>query len=410
MGDGRADLRRAAAVYDATPALARAASAVRGFAGGGEWMRVALATLRGGPPPAATPPLVRLGTAKYAAASAVGLAAAVVTAAGVGWLAGAAVGLLAFYAVEAQAVFLFPVALDGHPRPFAAARRLTVRAGGTVAVVGRVLPIAGHMLLGGLIGRGFRRSWAVGCLAVCVWYERVRRADGSVDLTPRATGGRLRFGARGPLSIRQETVCLGLPAPVRLLYASDLHLGRPWTAAVPDQLLAAAEAVDPHLIVLGGDLSDVPAGREPLTRLVGRLAARSPVLGVGGNHDRGPAVRHAVERGGGQWLATPRVVLGLTLSPTPTPGADVVCGHDPAVFPAAAAAGVRLVLAGHLHGGQCVLRTLTDGRQWPGCWANRWTGLRFRRGPCRMLVSRGCADTLPVRWNCPREVLWCELT
>ena len=25
-----------------------------------------------------------------------------------------------------------------------------------------------------------------------------------------------------------------------------------------------------------------------------------------------------------------------------------------------------------------------------------------------MLVSRGCADTLPIRFRCPREVLLCE--
>jgi predicted MPP superfamily phosphohydrolase len=66
------------------------------------------------------------------------------------------------------------------------------------------------------------------------------------------------------------------------------------------------------------------------------------------------------------------------------------------------------VLAGHLHGGQCVLATFKD-KLYPAAWLHRWHGLRFHGEGSLMLVSRGLADTLPVRFNCPREVLLCEL-
>jgi hypothetical protein len=82
--------------------------------------------------------------------------------------------VLAFYAFEAQMVFLIPLALDGAPRPLREARRWARRAGGTRAVVGVVLPLAAVMLLGGLAGRGFLRCWCLGCLAVCLWYEDLR--------------------------------------------------------------------------------------------------------------------------------------------------------------------------------------------------------------------------------------------
>jgi uncharacterized protein len=72
------------------------------------------------------------------------------------------------------------------------------------------------------------------------------------------------------------------------------------------------------------------------------------------------------------------------------------------------AAGYRLVLAGHLHGGQCVLAN-HRGQQYPAVWFHRWHGLRFRQGDAEMLVSRGMADTFPFRFNCPREVLLCEI-
>jgi len=84
---------------------------------------------------------------------------------------------LAFYLVEVQMVFLFPVSLDGSARPFRDARRWTRRAGGTVAALSIVLPVAFTMVFGGLAGRGFVRSWCLGCLAICVWYVQLREAE-----------------------------------------------------------------------------------------------------------------------------------------------------------------------------------------------------------------------------------------
>jgi len=37
-----------------------------------------------------------------------------------------------------------------------------------------VARIAAEMLFGGLRGRGFARSWCVGCIAVLLWYEAAR--------------------------------------------------------------------------------------------------------------------------------------------------------------------------------------------------------------------------------------------
>jgi predicted MPP superfamily phosphohydrolase len=71
-------------------------------------------------------------------------------------------------------------------------------------------------------------------------------------------------------------------------------------------------------------------------------------------------------------------------------------------------AGYDLVLAGHLHGGQCVLASC-GGMLYPAAWFHRWHGLRFAEAGATLLVSRGAADTFPFRFNCPREVLLCEV-
>jgi hypothetical protein len=177
----RSLLARAAELYDEPgSALAEAAGQAgrRGFASGAEWMRLALAVLRG--KPVETFPsrsnFQALGLVKYGAASAVALGCAIAAFwVGVPILAVLAIPL--FYAIEAQAVFLFPLALDGQARPFRAARRWTVQAGGTLRVMAIVMPIAATMLAGGFLGRGFVRSWCLGCLAICLWYERLRLAQ-----------------------------------------------------------------------------------------------------------------------------------------------------------------------------------------------------------------------------------------
>lgn len=84
---------------------------------------------------------------------------------------------LAFYVVEANLVFVVPALLDGSRRPFASSRALVERSGGTLAALARVVPIAIAMIAGGLAGRGFARSWRVGCAAVVVWYERARASS-----------------------------------------------------------------------------------------------------------------------------------------------------------------------------------------------------------------------------------------
>jgi predicted MPP superfamily phosphohydrolase len=407
-------LAQAAEWYDAAgsplPAAASGA-AFGGFAAGAQWMRLALETVRGRPCAPTTINYHRLGLLKYGLAGAAAVLWGVAAWAGrVPWLIPLAV--IAFYAVEAQMVFLFPLALDGSDRPSADARRWTRGAGGTIAVMRVVLPLVCVMLFGGFAGRGFVRSWCLGCLAVCIWYEDLR--------TRPPTDHRPRFGfelaAAGPLLLRRETAHFGLDRPLRLLYASDLHLGWWWTRDVRAQLVRAARETDPDLILLGGDLADSTRGLSLLRACVRELTAIAPVHAVPGNHDERAglaAVRTAVKAAGGHWLPDrpvegPVRIDGRICSATDA-GRRILCAHRPGDFPAAAAAGYALVLAGHLHGGQCVLAT-RRGRLYPAAWIYRWHGLRFDERGSVLLVSRGAGDTLPVRFNCPREVILCTIT
>jgi predicted MPP superfamily phosphohydrolase len=364
-----------------------------------------------------------------------------------GWPAVAVGGVLVFYAVEAQMVFLFPLLLDGSPRPWRESLRWTRRAGGTVAVMRVVKRLAMTMIFGGLAGGGFVRSWCVGCLAVCIWYERVRAAAPFCHRAARPRqllvaapamsarsfpSGRRRYGrhgcrekqaslgagAGGPLHIRVERVeCWGLARPLRILYVSDLHLGHAWTRGIGGQVIRAARIARADLILLGGDLLDHAGGAPLLRRCVMLLARLAPVYAIPGNHDHRAGldiVRDTIRAAGARWLADPVEIgdgvieLISTIRDKSPSRRTILCAHNPSIFSSAAHAAVDLVLAGHLHGGQCVLFQ-RGGKLYPGAWFARWTGLRFVAGHTTLLVSRGAADTLPIRWNCPREVILCEI-
>ncbi len=392
-------LKRAAECYDAPASPLRAAAAgaaFGGFASGAQWMRLALETLRGRPCVPSALNYQRLGLVKYGLATGAALSwAGAACAWHVAWLVPLAV--VAFYAIEAQMVFLFPLALDGNAHPFVASRRWTRDAGGTLAVMRVVLPLACTMLFGGLIGRGFLRSWCLGCLAVCLWYETLRD-------DPPSIGGSwfpLEIGASGPLLVRHEHVELGLAQPLRLLYASDLHLGWWWTRSVSRQLARAVRESVPDLILLGGDLADNRHGLPALEECVRSLVEVAPVHAVPGNHDERPGlakVRAAVEAGGGHWLPD-RSIEGPVridgrIGPAPHAGQRLLCTHHPRAFAAAAAAGYGLVLAGHLHGGQCVLATRGGG-------CTRRPGLTSGTACGSPSVARSCSSAEAPETFCP---------
>ncbi|MBL7663460.1 hypothetical protein JNK13_11975 [bacterium] len=77
-------------------------------------------------------------------------------------------------------VFLFPLLLEGGEiEIWKRSLKLSNQAGGTVKVMLTVIPIAATMIFGGFfrapLRRGnFVRAWCIGCLAIIVWYERLR--------------------------------------------------------------------------------------------------------------------------------------------------------------------------------------------------------------------------------------------
>lgn len=145
---------------------------------GGRWMKKILRRLEKRPLPRQNPCFQDLGYFKYGFAvwtafitlclfSPLGIPIASLTA------------FLAFYAVEAQMVFLFPLAIEGAPNPLYQSFLETRRAGGTVKVMATVMFIAVYMVSGIFRMASWKRTWCIGCLAVLLWHVRLKKARNS---------------------------------------------------------------------------------------------------------------------------------------------------------------------------------------------------------------------------------------
>jgi hypothetical protein len=171
-------LTHAQTLYD-DPASPFAASARQeawksGFVSGAAWMRLVMEHLRGTKLALVTADFQQLGVIKYtlcATGALLWVFLSIVTGL---WIL-SPFAIVAFYAIETQMVFLFPLALDGYTAYYRESLRWTQKAGGTLHVMLIVMRLAVVMLFGGLLGGGFIRSWSLGCLSVVLWYEQVRQ-------------------------------------------------------------------------------------------------------------------------------------------------------------------------------------------------------------------------------------------
>lgn len=217
----------------------------------------------------------------------------------------------------------------------------------------------------------------------------------------------------------------------RIAFLTDLH----YSAVVPawwiERAVRASLALDPDLILLGGDfLSHSNRYADGLAALLRPLAARDGVYYVLGNHDHyvgADVVRRALREAGPVELRNRAVVLrrdggrlavagvgdlrydvvdpAAALAGVAATVPRILVSHDPDVF-AYWPAELRcdLMLSGHTHGGQAHL-PLVGPPYVPSQFGLRYLAGTIREGGRQLYVSRGIGViTVPIRWGCPAEL------
>ena len=253
----------------------------------------------------------------------------------------------------------------------------------------------------------------------------------------RLTGLQERATAN-TLAVELNTIRLVLPdlPPAfdgyRILQLSDLHLDI--HPELPTRLGEVLRGVAADLVLYTGDYSTrhqpPMTGLRSLQPLAGTLRARDGCFAILGNHDHTDTAEHLEAMGlsllvnehvslnrGKDWLH----LTGLddvhhfysdearqALNSAPD-GFRIAVVHSPEVADFAAAAGYRLYICGHTHGGQICLpggRALLSATS----RCKEYVSGTWHCGDMLGFTSRGVGSSgLPARFNCPPEACLIEL-
>ncbi|MBS2028955.1 MAG: metallophosphoesterase [Deltaproteobacteria bacterium] len=236
---------------------------------------------------------------------------------------------------------------------------------------------------------------------------------------------------------RIEMALRGLGAGLeglRVVQLSDLHAGGLVGERRLRRIAAKVTKLRPDLIVITGDIvNSSPSEAELAGEILGELEAPFGVWACLGNHDHfvsGDGVAKVLERHGIQvlrnrgevirrgdgalWLAgvddtwTSSDDLDAALADKPAGIPTLLLAHDPNLWPQAVAKNVEWTLSGHTHGGQVGLVKLHPSLSLARIITPFVAGL-YRQGLSALYVSRGTANTLPLRLGAPTEVSVFEL-
>ncbi len=232
---------------------------------------------------------------------------------------------------------------------------------------------------------------------------------------------KLEIGYNHSFEIRREAYSCSFKINFSILFLSDLHFNKN-SGPTAARLVDAINELNPTLILLGGDYADTRAGLAHLGNLLTAMVGRKNVIAIAGNHDRFFGVEkikalmmaHNVNWMDGSPVALtidsqPVLVSGAPLpAHTGNPALAILLLHQP-ISLANIIPHYQLAFAGHLHGCQFVFRETPDGL-YPGKLFYKNNFLKKQAGGCTYLISKGLGDTLPVRYNCKKDIIFVEVS
>jgi predicted MPP superfamily phosphohydrolase len=96
-------------------------------------------------------------------------------------------------------------------------------------------------------------------------------------------------------------------------------------------------------------------------------------------------------------------VSDLPIAPNADNVLSILLSHSPDQFARAQREGYKLMLAGHVHGGQ-IRPPIVGPMLSPSHYGVRFASGVFHRPPTLLHVTRGVSGMIPLRFNCPPEV------
>jgi predicted MPP superfamily phosphohydrolase len=217
------------------------------------------------------------------------------------------------------------------------------------------------------------------------------------------------WNAYSPAVVKVQLTSPKLSATLRFAQITDVHIGSR-SAAFLERVMAKVNSLDADFLCITGDFVDAPGITED--QLSALRSSTAPIYFSIGNHERYedlPAILHRLKRLGVRVLRSQTdtrgevQLIGVDDSEHPSQverelaklSIDqsrfvLLLYHRPRGLPAAARAGVDLMISGHTHNGQIVPFNLVVGRVF-----EQSVGL-FHEGSTQLYVSPGTGTWGPV--------------
>ncbi len=227
---------------------------------------------------------------------------------------------------------------------------------------------------------------------------------------------RFEIGYNTSFEIRRETYLSPANFSGTILFLSDLHFtSRSKRTCI--QLITTIKELAPSIILLGGDYADTKGGLKLLEELLVAIGGCPHIYAIAGNHDFWfeRRIKNLMQRAGIKWIEgsstcfdysgkTVFINGGTHSGIEPKADFSILCMHKPTPIQTIGYP-YHLMFAGHLHGSQVVLWQNHKGL-YPGRLFYRFNTLKYKVGNCICYISKGLGDTLPIRFNCKKDIIF----
>lgn len=220
--------------------------------------------------------------------------------------------------------------------------------------------------------------------------------------------------------VRKEQLLANVKYPFSILYLSDFHFNG-YSREVARWMIEKVNRLQPDIILLGGDYVDTRKGMKELGFFLEGISGRENVFAIGGNHDYFFGISKIKELflgKGIKWIDNDFICIqikGMQIridgnelrEKSNTSDFAILCVHNPKVLNR----GLNpydIAFAGHLHGCQFVFWENEKGL-YPGRFFYTWNVLSRYIDECFCLISKGLGDTLPMRFNCKKDMVFVEI-
>ncbi|PJZ46799.1 metallophosphoesterase [Leptospira brenneri] len=231
---------------------------------------------------------------------------------------------------------------------------------------------------------------------------------------------KLEIGYNFPFEIRKETLNGNCKDNFSILFLSDLHLNF-FTKTKIYEITNKIEDLNPTMILFGGDYVDSKQGLIQLKILLVSLSHRQNLFAIAGNHDYFfgiEKIKKTMEVNNVFWIekesihlrinnTTIRITGNLMKNEEKKSDFSILVLHNPNSIEQLKEHH-DTVFAGHLHGCQFVFWK-KEGALYPGKFFYKWNILKATKDGCHYFISKGLGDTLPVRFNCKRDMIFLQV-